>query len=253
MANRRSSFRANRALAVLRNLKSVFRPVMARACWRLLLGLIIFASAGICTFAQAPRPTPVPRDDTQSWNEVQITAPLKKWVDIVAHVQVRLGRNLSDFVYEHGGMGLVIKVNSYLTLAPSYLHIATQPTAGRKAFENRLNFAATVQAPLGRFTITDRNLFERRLRSPADSTRYRNRIQIATPLPFKRANLIGYLSEEVFYDWSVNGWVRNRFSLGVTRKMNKYLTLDIYYLRQNDGRSLPGDLNVIGSVFRVQL
>jgi hypothetical protein len=184
---------------------------------------------------------------------VQITVPLKKWVDLLASGQLRVGRNLSDFIEERGGMGLVFKVNRYLSLAPSYLHIATQPTSSRKAFENRLNFAANVQFPIGRFIVTDRNLFERRLRTPVNSTRYRNRIQIATPLPFKRANLTLYLSEEVFYDWSVNDWVRNRVSVGVARKMNKNLTLDFYYLRQNDGRSLPGDLHIIGTVFRVRL
>jgi hypothetical protein len=225
-----------------------------RAGFYYLLNLLLFVcSSSLYAFAQAPRATPVPRDDTQSWNEVQITVPLKKWVDLVASGQLRLGRNLTDFVDERGGMGLVFKVNQYLSLSPGYLHIATQPTSSRKAFENRLNFAATVQFPLGRFTVTDRNLFERRLRSPVDSTRYRNRIQIATPLPFKRAKLNLYLAEEVFYDWSVTDWVRNRVSAGVTRKMNKNLTLDLYYLRQNDGRSRPGDLHVVGTVFRVRL
>jgi hypothetical protein len=33
----------------------------------------------------------------------------------------------------------------------------------------------------------------------------------------------------------------------------KRMSADFYYLRQNDGRSVPGDLNVIGAAFRYQL
>jgi hypothetical protein len=62
-----------------------------------------------------------------------------------------------------------------------------------------------------------------------------------------------YVADEVFYDWSIDRWVRNRFTFGGTKVLNKHLTQDVYYLRQNDGVSIPGDLNVIGTTLRVKL
>jgi Protein of unknown function (DUF2490) len=206
-----------------------------------------------CSAAYRVRAQQAAQDDTQTWHEVQITVPLKKKIDITANGQLRLGRNLTDFVDERGGMGLVFKLNKYLTLAPSYVHIATQPTPTRKAFENRLNFAATLQLPLGKSIITDRNLFERRLRVPLNSTRYRNRLQIARAVKLNGWEMTVYLFDEVQYDWSVDRWVRNRVSAGVTKRVSKSLTLDFYYVRQNDGVSRPGDLHVIGGAYRIRL
>jgi hypothetical protein len=62
-----------------------------------------------------------------------------------------------------------------------------------------------------------------------------------------------YIADEVFYDWSLDRWVRNRFIVGGTKVLNKHLTQDVYYLRQNDGVSVPGDMNVIGTTLRVKL
>jgi len=61
------------------------------------------------------------------------------------------------------------------------------------------------------------------------------------------------VSDEFFYDWSVNDWVRNRFAVGVNHTFNKHFTLDTYVMRQNDGRSRPGDLNIIGTTWRIKL
>ena len=203
--------------------------------------------------AMAQNQTTPPRNDTQVWPEVQATMPLNNRIDLVINGQLRVGRKVGDFVRERGGMGLLIKVHKYFTLSPSYLHIATQPTPHRKAFENRLGLAATLQFPLGRFTLTDRNLFERRLREPTDSSRYRNRLQIARPLKLGGLELTAYLADEVSYDWTLKGWTRNRLAAGATRRLNRNLTLDLYYMRQMDGFSRPGNLNVIGSVLRIRL
>ena len=42
--------------------------------------------------------------------------------------------------------------------------------------------------------------------------------------------------------------MRNRFRIGASKVFNKHFTQDFYYLRQNDGVSVPGDLNVIGTI-----
>ena len=66
----------------------------------------------------------------------------------------------------------------------------------------------------------------------------------------RKAKFTGYVSDEVFYDWSLHDWVRNRATLGASYTFNKHFTGDLYFMRQNDGRSRPGDINVIGTVLR---
>jgi hypothetical protein len=42
-------------------------------------------------------------------------------------------------------------------------------------------------------------------------------------------------------------------AVGVDKPLSKRLLLEIYYLRQNDGMSLPGDFHVIGATLHVSL
>ena len=194
---------------------------------------------------------PPAQSDTQSWNDVNLSVALSKTFDFTVLGTLRLGRNLSRPVDERIGAAFSYKAGKYLTFTPSYLHIGMQPFKGRSVWENRLSFATTVRFPIGHFTLSDRNLFERRMRHPGgDSTRYRNKLQIEHPVGPPKMKLALYVADEVFYDWSFNAWVRNRFTVGVSKVLNKHLTLDLYYLRQNDGHSVPGDIHVIGSNWR---
>jgi hypothetical protein len=108
------------------------------------------------------------------------------------------------------------------------------------------------KGPLQIIILSDRNQFERRLRFPINSTRYRNRFQIEHPIKIRDTSVQLFVSNEVFYDWSFNDWVRNRFAVGVSRRFNKHFTGDVYYMRQNDGRSRPGDLHIIGATYRLR-
>ena len=210
--------------------------------------LMLLAASGLSAQTQPSR------SDVQSWNDVQLTVPVTKAVDFVLLGTLRVGRNLHRPVDERIGIAFSFKAGKYLTLAPSYLHITTQPFKGRSVYENRLSLPATIKFPVGKFTVSDRNLFERRLRHPGgESTRYRNKLQFDHPIGDKKNKLNFFIGDEVFYDWSFNAWVRNRFSLGISKTLNKHLTTDLYYLRQNDGHSVPGDIHAIGTTWRIKL
>ncbi|HEY6804775.1 MAG TPA: DUF2490 domain-containing protein [Pyrinomonadaceae bacterium] len=192
--------------------------------------------------------------DVQNWNDVSLTVPVYGPVDFVVQGTLRNGRNLTRPVDERVGVGFSIKAGKYLTFTPSYIHIYMQPTKIRHVYEERLSLASTVRFPLGGFVISDRNTYERRYRTlAATSTRYRNRLQVEHPIGPAKHKLSLYVSDEVFYDWSFNAWVRNRFAVGTSKVVNKHLTLDLYYMRQNDGRSIPGDLHIIGTNWRFKL
>src|SRR6267378_5036082 len=168
---------------------------------------------------------PPSQSDTQIWNDVQFSVALSKAFDFTLLGTLRLGRNVSRPVDERIGASFSYKAGKYLTFTPSYLHIGMQPFKGRKVWENRLSFATTVRFPVGHFTLSDRNLFERRWRHPGgDSTRYRNKLQIEHAVGSPKMKLSLYVADEVFYDWSFDAWVRNRFTVGVSKVFNKHMS-----------------------------
>jgi len=198
--------------------------------------------------------TRVPKADTQSWNDVQLTIPLSKKVDFLVQGTLRLGGNLSKAVDERWGFGFNYKLSKYVTLNELYFHREARPPNGKPEVEERLTLGVTLRKPIGKFTLIDRNWFERRWREPqVDAWRYRNRLQLEHPFKIQKAKFTWFVSDEVFYDWSLHDWVRNRFAVGASHVFNKHFTLDLHYTRQNDGRTRPGDINVIGTVMRFRL
>ena len=198
--------------------------------------------------------TRVPKTDTQSWNDVQLTMPLSKKVDFIMQGTLRIGGNLTTPVDERWGVGFNYKVNNYVTANSLYFHRDARPPHGRFEYEDRITIGATLQKPIGKFTLFDRNWFERRWREPqVDAWRYRNRVRLEHPFKINKTKFTWFVSDEFFYDWSLHDWVRNRFAIGANHAFNKHFTGELYYMRQNDGRTRPGDINIIGTVMRFRL
>jgi hypothetical protein len=196
----------------------------------------------------------VPETDTQSWNDLQLTVPMTKKVDFTTQVTLRFGDNVTQTVDQRWGIGFVFKLNKYLSFNTLYFHREARPPNGRHESEDRGTLGATVRLPAGKFTISDRNWFERRWRQPqVEAWRYRNRLQVEHPFQINKKKFTWFVSDEVFYDWSLHVWPRNRLGGGVSHPFNKHLTLELYYTRQNDSHTRPGDLNIIWATWRVKL
>jgi len=218
---------------------------LRRSAWACLL---LFVLCGLAS-AQV-----IDHTDNQFWSEVQVSVPVTKDIDFNVLGTFRLGRDISHSVDERIGTGFTFRFGQHVIIAPNYLYIATQPVRNRRAWESRLSLPVTLRFNVEKFRFSDRNMFERRIRNPGiTSTRYRNRFLVEHPVGPSKWGLSFFIGDEVFYDWSIDRWVRNRFAVGGTRVFNKHFTQDIYYLRQNDGVSIPGDLNVIGTILRVKL
>jgi len=216
----------------------------------LMLSVACLAAFALPVFGQAR----VPEDDNQSWNDIQVTIPLNKKTEFVLLGTVRIGDNVTSFVDERVGVRLNYAIQKYVTLQTLYFHRDAKPPNGRHEREERLTFGANFRIPMGKFTLNTRNWFERRWRHPqVNAWRYRNRIQLDHPFKIGTTKFNWLLSDEFFYDWSLHAWPRNRAAAGISHTFNKHLTLEIYYMRQNDGRARPGDLNIIGTTWRVRL
>jgi hypothetical protein len=223
-------------------------------CPDLLILGFVFVLVRAAGNALAQTPSKVPKADTESWNDVQLAIPLSKKADFLIQGTVRIGGNLTTPVDERWGLGFNYKAQKYITLNELYFHREAKPPNGRQEQENRLSFGATLNIPIGRFTLVNRNWLERRWRQPqVDAWRYRNRVRLEHPFKIQSQQFTFFVSDEVFYDWSLHDWGRNRFGVGANHAFNKHFTGELYFMRQNDGRTRPGDINIIGTVMRFRL
>jgi uncharacterized protein DUF2490 len=207
---------------------------------------------------QAQTPLP-PREDRQFWAETQIIKPLKDDKDLIIIGVLRFGREVRRPVDERIGGGIAFKMNRYMTLTPTYLYVDQQPYQGIRINEHRLILNLTGKIRLGKLTLTDRNLLERRVRhNSRDFTMYRNRLQIDYPARLGKFQFKPFLADEVFYSTQAGigvrqGWFRNRISAGIIRQISKRLNAEFFYLYQHDGLSRPGNVHAIGTLFRIYL
>lgn len=212
---------------------------------------LLFAALAIGVFAQAPAVQD--HEDNQSWNDVQLTVPVNEHFDFSTRLTLRIGKNISQLSDERFSVGFIWKPTKALSITPFYTFVNTRNALGRYRLENRLNLAAAYRFPFKRIGLTHRSTIERRLRRPIDSWRYRAQFMVDKDIP---AHIIPkakwFISDEVFYDFLLDRFSRNRFTIGITKTLNKHLGLDVYYMRQNDGISRPGDLNIIGTAWKIR-
>ncbi len=215
---------------------------------------------GLCLSLQHVRAQTPPHDDDQEWNEIQITKPLTDTRDLVLTGQMRLGREFTHAVEEQFAAAVAFKPNARLTLTPGYAYVSQQPYAGRLVNQHRLVFTATGKFTWHAFTFTDRNQFEQRfVIANRDATVYRQRVTIDHPARLGAFKFKPFIWDEIRYSSQKVasggrlGWYRNRLALGLSKSFTKQLTLDFFYLRQDDGVSRPGNLHAAGLSLRILL
>lgn len=193
-------------------------------------------------------------EDFQSWNDIQVNMSLSKKLDYFNKVTMRIGNDISTLRDGRFSVGFVWKPGKSLSISPFFWYIKARNTSGQFRIENRLNLSATYRFPINGFGLSHRSTYEKRLRRPVNTWRYRGQITIEKDIPkslIEGAKL--FISNELFYDSGVGKFTRNRFSVGVSKAISKKVGVDLYYTRQNDGYTRPGDLNIIWSAWKIRL
>ncbi len=161
------------------------------------------------------------------------------------YVSARTFRDLSD---RRLALGVTYKPDKSWSIQPFYWNIAARSAAGQFRQEHRLNLRIGYRFPIKGFGLSHRSGFEYRIRQPRKTWRYRPSLTFEKDLPDKPISKSKiFVTEEIFYDSALKRFSRNRFTVGVSKTLNKNLTLDVFYMRQNDGTTRPGNLHVIGT------
>ena len=193
-------------------------------------------------------------EDFQSWNDLQLTVPMSKQFDFFTKLTARFGKNVSRLNDGRYAVGFVWKPAKSLSISPFYWYVNARNSRSQFRTENRLNLAATYRFPFKKFGLTHRSTYEYRYRGVGNSWRYRAALTFDHDLPKKLIPKTKFFfGDEVFYDSATAKFSRNRFSAGITKTINKHLSLDVYYMRQNDGYAHPGDLNTIWTAWKIKL
>jgi hypothetical protein len=216
---------------------------------RSLIMFLVILTVGVIAFGQSDDD-----EDIQSWNDIQLAIPVHKKVDLYLTTTYRFGENLTRFNEGRVGAGLGVKLHKAFSTAAGYNYIESRNTAGRFRTEHRYHINGVYKFPFKSFGLSHRSQFEYRVRGSGNSWRYRPSLTFERSLPARFLSKVKFfLTEEPFYVSTTGRFSRNRFSLGIKKTVSDHLSLDVYYLRQNDGFSHPGDLNVIGTSWKFSL
>ena len=203
-----------------------------------------------------------PERDVQVWSDTYLTIPLMKKADnktaklsVIFGTTFRLGRNAEHFVDERVSAGFEFRVNRFLTIAPAYLYRADQPIRGRREWESRIRLDIGLEKQFKGFSIKDRNRIEHRFRNfRSDTTRYRNKIQLSFPVKRGKTELFSpFIADEPYFEFQSKKWTRNEFSAGISRKLDKAVTADFYYLLQNNRGTTFKYVNVFGVTLKIKI
>jgi len=220
-----------------------------------LVGLLASRSTASQTVA-------APSRDAQQWNEVQLSIPLRKAADgktdkvtLVVFGNFRLRQNMTKPADERIGLGIDFRVSKRWTLGAGFLFRAAQPFQDREETEGRTRFDASFEAKVGRFTIKDRNRLEFRARSgAANSFRYRNKIQLETPILVRGKEIFKpFIANEIFYDFRGKNLMRTDSSIGIVRKLGSRTQVELFYMYEiNDTREFSR-INILGTSLKFRL
>jgi len=212
--------------------------------------IVIFAMA---IFVGHVRAQLQDESDNQSWNDLQLTLPVNDHFEFNTAVTMRFGKNVTRVNDSRFAFGFTVKPNKSFSIQPFYWYIRARNAVSQFRTEHRFNLRFVYKLPIKSFGLSHRSWFEYRIRGPIKAWRYRPSLTFEKNIP---ENWIAkskfYLTEEIFYDSLLKRFSRNRFTVGINRTLSKQVSVDLYYMRQNDGFTRPGDLNVIGTGWRVK-
>jgi hypothetical protein len=184
--------------------------------------------------------------DFQSWNEVDLSAGWKR-VSVLAPFVARTDASAANPQFAATGLLADLPLREHVVLTAGYLFADLPQSVGGVHLPV---VAATAEFRPSRFTIADRNRFEKLIGYGAGPVRYRNRALLDWKVDrLDRWHL--FVDDEMFWNLSNETWNQNRLQAGGGYRLSRRLNLDLYYLQKN----LAGaaGIYVLGSDLTVRL
>ena len=185
--------------------------------------------------------------DFQLWDEVDLAASWRN-VDFLVPLLARTDTRLPNPQLAATGITADFRLPWGFTLTGGYL-FADLPQLSDKVHLPLIALSKSLRA--GRFTVSDRNRFEKLIGYPNSPVRYRNRLMVDRPFGVHDGWHL-FVDDEVFFNLSSSSWNQNRFRGGGGARLNRRLFIDGYYLQRNPSGGAP-TTRVLGTTLRVTL
>ncbi len=185
--------------------------------------------------------------DFQSWNEVDVTASWRK-IQLLAPFVARVDPSLPNPQLAATGLTADFPLPWGLTLTGGYLFVELPQTST----DVHVPLAAVTKfVRFGRYTVADRNRFEKLFGYANSPVRYRNRLLLDRPFGSGDPWHL-FVEDEAIFNLTAGSWNQNRFQAGGGARLNRRLFLDVYYMLRNASGSSTST-HVLGTNLRVTL
>jgi len=203
--------------------------------------------------------------DFQVWNETTLVFPIVKEKDkdgkdsdklsLLVLGVLRLGQNRLYPADARLGAGFDLKLNKYWSFTPTYVYRRGEPVRNAKEFEHRLRFDVSVGNKWKHFSLKDRSRLEYRIRNNrSDSVRYRNKLTFAFPIHYQKKEVFSpFIADDVYYDITAKEFSTNDFFAGISRKLSKNVSAELFYLRRDNRSGAIRHINGIGSNIKIRI
>lgn len=197
-----------------------------------------------CLLAMLAMPAQAAEEETQAWQQLLVTAPVRDGVTLTMEVQNRLFDDASDYGQLLLRPSIGFRVFDKTTFSVGYAYVNTDIEGRPVTHEHRawqqLAFPIMAAGPI---QITGRTRLEERTFEHADDVGWRLRQQIRFTMPLDNSGIKAVAWTEGFFafndtDWgAISGFDRMRNFVGLNIPLAEKMTLEPGYLNQYVNRS----------------
>lgn len=214
--------------------------------------LLLFAAtaavgaSGVATF---------PASDFQDWNELDISASVTDAFDVTLVSKMRLSSEIENPARYAFGSDFKFRVSKHVILTPSYYYYAFRTSSGAFGHGHAPILAVTFLEARERWLLSDRSRFvgELSVTGKPDLWVYRNQPRVDRSFGPEQWSLSGFLWDEIFYYSAPDDKLRNRIAAGIRKGFSRTFAINLYYQRQNDNQSRPGNISTVGVLLEARL
>ncbi|MFH0941100.1 MAG: DUF2490 domain-containing protein [Candidatus Omnitrophota bacterium] len=205
--------------------------------------LVLFMLLGTTTSAFAKKV------GLQYWHTETLNWKINKDWKLSFAEEQRFDDDASHYFYQEGDITATYSgISDWFDVSLGFKHVLTESNNRWKREEWFPIISGLFKFNIGKFSLTDRNRLEYRIREAAtDFWNYRNRLTVKAPWKFTSSQIRPYIADEFFVNETVS---ENRSYAGFTFNITKELSADIYYLqkRNRGGGGHWTASNVVGTI-----
>jgi hypothetical protein len=213
-----------------------------RAANRTRMSIVFAAGFAMMVPMMAAAKHVMPSPDVQGWNELDVSARINSLLDMTVSSQMRLSAQARNPATYSNGVDLNIRAADHLIVTSSYYLIASRTTAGTWAHSRVPILAATSWYTWGGWTFSSRSRFAQVKGDGSDFWLFQHRAR----LDYAIGGASLFVWDEISRYSLFHTWNRNRFAVGTRIAGSPRAAIDVYYIRQNDSRTRPRQIDGIG-------